>query len=347
MEDNFTKVLEERIINVYDEFNNLLVFETKEIKKFKAKYSSAKPSLTLFLDGEPLTNNKKHKRKVTYLCDCGREKTILLCKYLTKNKMVCESCRETEEKIEWHKLFFEMKRNGEKRGHHKRKKVNYDFNSETEDFKNEYFSRNLTQEEFDNIKQHLYSINGVVVEGKNFELLISEPSFNAKRYRQMIKVDNSIIPFKDIWLKCRNCGKVYHITRMIKEKVLADSFECKFCAFNNKIFAIKHMEDGLFYQSNLEYNFIQKCKKRGINILNGPIIKYWNNNSYHFYTTDFFLPEYNIVIEIKDNHVWHKKQIENGIWKTKEENAVKYCQDNDMEFKLLFPKDIDEFFENL
>lgn len=53
------KNLENSIIKVFNESGNEISFKHKELKYFKHKYSSAESeTLTLFLDGQPLINNK-------------------------------------------------------------------------------------------------------------------------------------------------------------------------------------------------------------------------------------------------------------------------------------------------
>ena len=342
------KKLEESIINVYDENDKLINFSKKEIKYFKPRFSSTgKESLTLFLDDIPLTNNKKFKRKVEYKCDCGNINKILLSKFLIKEKMVCVKCRENKDKIEWHKLYFEKKRKNEIRGNKESKRVVYNFDNENDEFKRQYFERNLTYNEFNKIKKYIYSIGDYVVENCDFELLIAEPSYNSKKYRQMIKIGSFIIPFKNIFLRCPLCNKVFHITRQIKERVISNNFDCKKCFLNNKTFAIKKINGTLYYQGNFELKFINTCLKENIDIVNGPVIPYIYNNKKHLYTTDFYLPKYNMVIELKDNHIWHKKQVESGKWEKKENGAKQYCNINGLKYVLLFPNDIDTFFKTL
>jgi hypothetical protein len=54
----------------------------------------------------------------------------------------------------------------------------------------------------------------------------------------------------------------------------------------------------------------------GLLINNGPKIKYSFNNKELNYRVDFIYG--NILIEIKDNHIWHKNDIKSGKWNAKE-----------------------------
>lgn len=65
------------------------------------------------------------------------------------------------------------------------------------------------------------------------------------------------------------------------------------------------------------------------------------------YITDFYLPQYKMIIELKDNHIWHKNQVKSGKWERKEEAANEYAKANDCKYILLFPTDIDSFFNSL
>ena len=93
--------------------------------------------------------------------------------------------------------------------------------------------------------------------------------------------------------------------------------------------------------------FIKKCEENKIRILNGFDIKYHFNESEHIYKVDFFLPEHKFLIEIKGNHIWHRKQIETGKWNAKENAAVNYAKINDLHFKLLFLNEFNDFFTQL
>ena len=344
------KVLENGIIKVFDKFGNEIPFTKKEVKMYKARHSSTgRECRCLFLDDIPLVNLRDKKYHVLFRCECGNISTIHLSKYLEKNKLTCTKCRENEEKIAWHKKYFEMRRNGLERGHRNTShtRVKYDFDGETEEYKKQYFENNLTEKEFNFIKNKLYSVEGVKIEGKKISFIPHEPCFNAKKYTQAILIDGEKHRFKDINLKCDCCGKVYHITRQLKEKINNGYFLCKNCAFVNLSFSVKKYSENLTYQSLEEFDFIERCLKNDIKIKDAEGIHYYFNGRLRVYYPDFLLPEENKLIEIKDNHVWHRKQVESGKWGAKEKAALKYCEERGLTYYLLFPNDIDNFFENI
>lgn len=94
------------------------------------------------------------------------------------------------------------------------------------------------------------------------------------------------------------------------------------------------------YQSNPELDLILYCNKNSILIQNGPKIKYNHNNKELNYNVDFKIK--NILIEIKDDHVWHKNELKSGKWAAKESAARKYCEINNLEYKLIMKSDIKE-----
>jgi hypothetical protein len=128
--------------------------------------------------------------------------------------------------------------------------------------------------------------------------------------------------------------------------MLANNFDCRKCFLNNKTFAIKKLGD-LTYQGSLELNFIEECCSRNIKIENGVKIPYVFDGRKHIYTVDFYLPEYGLNVELKDNHIWHRKQVASGKWLAKENAAQKYSLEKCEKFCLLFKDDIRPFFENL
>lgn len=339
------KALTESIINVFDEKGNKINFKTKEVKYYKSPYNSCNTySRTLFIDDKPLLNNKKLKRRVEYRCECGGVSNILLCKFLEKEKLSCFNCKEKGEKAEKHKQYFMLKRQGFVVPKKVRKTNTYDFLAESDDFKTNYFSKHLKTNEFEKIKKYIYSIDGVVLVNKEYSFLEAIPSKNQLKYTQAIIVDNEVHKLKDIYIKCPLCGEIFHITRNLRERYDSNNFDCRNCYLTNKTFKIKKNHNGLTYQSNLELKFITKCFNDGIEILNGPTIDYIFQNVKRKYIIDFYLPKLHLLIEIKDSHVWHKRQVNSGKWCAKSLAAENYAKLNNLHFKVLFPKDIDNFF---
>ena len=347
-EDFLTK-LAKSITHIWDADGNEIVFSNIEIQLYKSKYSSSKqPSITLFLDGQPITNLRHKKTKVTYMCDCGQENTIYATKFLKKTKMGCNHCSETEEKIKWHKLFFQMQKKGKVRGNKPRQSARiYNFDNEPQEFKEEYFKLHLTEEEFNaEIRPRLVSVQGVNVIDKDYKYILANPVKNGHKYTTAINDDGTTLNLQDIVLKCDVCGKEYHITRSLREKLIQNNFCCHNCVFSNKVFNVKKYKH-LTYQSQLELKFIQFCEDKNIEIEDGLIIPYEWNGQQHLYITDFYLTQLKTVIELKDMHVWHRYQLQTGKWNAKEQAAKNYCKANDLRYMLIYSEGLDECLKRL
>lgn len=344
--ENFLKKLSNSVVQIFDENGNEIFFTKKEVKLHLFKYSSThKEKVTLFIDDTPISSSKKYK--ITYRCDCGALSTILLEKFVLKTKLTCKKCVENEDKRRWHGEVIRKIHRGEsyvKRNSTKQLRK-YDFNSESDSFKEEFYKNYLTIDEFIKCKQYIYSIHDIVLGNKEVFFLEHENGVNFKKYRQMVMIDGKKIPFQKIKLKCPLCGSIFSISRPIKERVKKNNFDCRSCFFNNKVFNRKKYEEGLTYQSNFEFQFIELCKKHNIEIKDGIKVHYYFDNAKREYTTDFLLPNLGFVIELKDNHIWHKKQLESGRWEKKENAAITYCNQNNLKYIMLFPEDIDNFFK--
>lgn len=349
MTEELRKELENSILRLFDSNGNEIVFKTKELKKFKSKYSSTgRASWTLFIDDKPLVNLRVTKIKVEYKCKCGSVHIIHLSKFLAKDLLSCDKCRETEEKRKWHSEILKRLHKGESyTPKRKAKKTTYDFDSETNEFKEKFYKNNLTSDEFNKVKKYIYSVDNVIIEGADVEFIEHDTSENAKKYRQTLVINGVKHPFKRIVLECPICKTTFSITRPIKHRVLSHNFDCKYCYLVNKTFAPRKYNESLTYQSKTELKFIEKCVEKGIEITNGNDVTYEFGGKKRKYRIDFYLPHFRTQVEIKDNHVWHMRQVENGKWQAKENAAKEFCKENDMQFSLLFPTDIDKFFSSL
>lgn len=88
--------------------------------------------------------------------------------------------------------------------------------------------------------------------------------------------------------------------------------------------------------------FIKFCEDNNILVENGHVIEYTWNNKTRRYVVDFYIPNPGILVELKDNHIWHKKQINNGMWKAKMNAVNKYIANTNTEYEVIFPKNFVE-----
>lgn len=346
LEEGLIKDLTNSIKHLYDENGNVIPFKKAEVCYAVSPYSTTKhPSLIIKTDEKEY--HKNARVKVGYECKrCGSYNIIWIKKFLSKTQNSCHKCSETSVKREWHSKVLKAKKEGREiaQKYHKTKALNYNFDEETSKFKTEYYKKHITAEQFESIKKYIYSINGSVMENKDgIRFLEHEPCANQLKYRQMVLIDGKKVPLQRIKMKCKLCGKIYSIRRLLIEKIKKQNFYCNECRFCNFKFPVQRYEDELSYQGNTELKFIEICKSHHIPVINGETVEYYFNGRTHHYRIDFYLPTLKKQVEIKANHIWHKRQVKSGKWKAKEDAAIKYCQTHNMQFELLFVEDFDKF----
>jgi len=348
------KKLEKSIIYVISNNNEILKgeFEVKNINYNNRKITS------LFMNGDRLSNRNS---KIFYKCPtCGNEIVILLKRFLSKKSLFCRVCKEGDINKRYEQSLF-MTQSFEK--FHKikskkkepKKEVNIIKESlkrwivEDINFKDDYIKRILTEKEFLKIKNNILIKDEKIIDFKYFEHLITNNQF---KFAPFIKINDELISFSEysgnIKFICESCDKHFK-GRNFKTKLKHKKILCKECLFSNKIFKIKHTNninnEKIKYQSKMEKSLINFCNTNNILIQNGPKVLYFFNNKERTYNIDFKVD--NILIETKDNHIWHKKEIETGKWNLKSNSAKKYCKENEMIYKLIFPKDIENFQKSL
>lgn len=350
MEEKDFQKFKDAIIAIFSPEGEKLNFDIVEIKKYCSKYSSThklKPSI--FIDGKFVSVRRGWK--IQYRCSCGAINTICGSKFLMKKSLSCNKCANTEERNKQHGKILREIHQGLRQAQRTKlyiSHIKYDFNSESDEFKQRYYQSHLTIAEFNLIRRYIYSINNIVVEIESVVIFLPhEPCFNHKKYRSMVNINGQIISFQNIKLKCPLCGEIFSISRPLKERFNKHNFDCKKCYFNNQIFNVKKYDDNLTYQSNLELMFIEKCLNNNIKVINGGAIPYTFNGKDLKYYIDFYLPEYSYQIELKDMHIWHRNQVKSKKWLAKQNAAERYCEENNMKYFLLYPQDIEIFFKNL
>jgi hypothetical protein len=228
-----------------------------------------------------------------------------------------------------------------------------EWKSEDDDFQNAYFLTHLTIAEFDRIRPKIIDIgNGKLTEWSGWDYHPCYRIFNQTRYTPMLinKESNQVEKPFYISFLCDNCeSKFSHRDlEIVKNKL---KLLCKDCSLVNKTFRLRQLKlkngETILWQSVYERRFIEWCEEKNIPIKNGPKIPFIFQATQRTYRVDFELPLHKKIVELKDNHCWHKDQVASGRFAAKESCAVSWAQDNGYTFHVVFPKTLSEFKETL
>jgi hypothetical protein len=342
MDCNIKKLIE-NIISIEDKNGNIINYQKIDVKLVSSKYSNTKiPIYKLELDDKLISRNNSFI--ISYKClECQRENKVSLNNIVRKiNKSIwkCRICKEYDE----------LKRNN-----HSEIMTNPDyvkkeiiktsleeFNNMDSDFIDKYFLKHLTIDEFEYLKKHIISFNN----GNNILDMEYIPTFkcnNQTLFTPIFYNSKKDVFEKPIYImyKCQNCQCEFTNRDLWVQKNRIKIL-CKDCSFCNDTFKIRTTTnihgDKIKYQSKFELKFIKFCSDNQILVVNGPKLDYYINNKIRKYIVDYYLPELKILVELKDEHIWHKKQIENGIWKLKLDSVEKYNLENNTIYLLIFPK---------
>jgi hypothetical protein len=207
-----------------------------------------------------------------------------------------------------------------------------EFETFPDTYKNSYLLSHLSEKDYERIRTNILSFcNGKQCVVENYEYWPIYKVNNQMKFSYVIydKVNNTIFKANQPIMKCDNCEKSWRCKSLetFKNcyKVLCP--DCKLCNRTFKIRPIKNMNNQIItYQSKLELKFIEWCASKNIIVTNGPSIDYTFKNKPHKYRVDFQIKD--ILIEIKDFHIWHRNQIESGLWDVKMNAVDKYIIDN-------------------
>jgi hypothetical protein len=162
------------------------------------------------------------------------------------------------------------------------------------------------------------------------------------------KVNNTIFKPHQPIIICDDCGNESIEADIVKFKNNVNII-CKDCSCRKvvKMKIIKNInKDVILYQSKLELKFITWCNNNGIILYNGPKVEYVFNEKSRVYRVDFRIN--NILIEIKDNHIWHQNDVKSGKWLSKEDAVKKLVKNNIYEdFYFINPSNWDNMVKKL
>lgn len=224
------------------------------------------------------------------------------------------------------------------------------FADEDTEFQTSYFLNHMTVDEFNRVREKIKSVGqGKITDLSGWTYFPYYRIWNHTRYTPMLVRDNQIEKPAYVKWTCDVCDQEF-VNRDLEIQKNRVRILCVDCGFCNRTFKVRSMKTPwgkIRYQSVQERRWIDWCIEHAIHVTNGPRIVYSFAGTQHKYSVDFSLPELNTLIEIKDNHVWHKRQLESGKWAKKEEAAQQWCADHGMTYGIVFPKTLSKWKEDL
>ena len=360
------------IVSIRDKKDNLNVpLNTCLIQKISSTFSNTKiPIYKLLIDNKPISRNNSYLVLYTcQICSIQSEITLnLFMRKVNKDTKCCESCRNNnEEKCKIQSQFMKENIHKIRSGDYIKevikvknysleehlKKSKEDWNLEDESFKEHYFMKHLSDEDYTRISPRIISISNDKIQSLNEWIYFpTYRVYNQTRFTPMLvhKTENRTEKPNYIKFKCDNCEGEY-IHRDIELVKNHLKLLCQQCSLVNKKFHLrkKILKDGtsILWQSVPERRFIEWCEENKITIKNGPTVLYFFKEKQHKYRVDFELPDKKMLIEIKDNHCWHNEQVKTGKFRAKELSAIEWCKPHNYNYHVIFPKTIQKYKDSI
>jgi len=125
-------------------------------------------------------------------------------------------------------------------------------------------------------------------------------------YKVIVKKTNNEKYGKDWYMSTTDFREKSKITN--NEKYGVDYPQQNFEIFQKQQMAgfLSKKYNDLYYRGTYEIDFLLLCEKNNIEVKNGPTISYIINNKNKRYFSDFYLPKYNLICEIKSRYYFDK-----------------------------------------
>lgn len=324
-----------------------------KIDLHSSKYSNTKIAIQkMFINNIPISRNNNYT--VSYRCPhCHIINVIsqqIFMRKINNGNTKCQHCPNDVVTS----IIRTKNKNITKYDSEKYEKVsNEQFESMSDEFINNYFLKNLTIDEFERIRSKIISFqNDKFKDMTNFVykehiLCNNQTLFVPKLYNIENQTFESVTYIK---FKCENCDSEFTNRDLYIQKNKYKIF-CKDCSFCNRKFKIKTSSnisnEKITYNSNFEKKFIDFCNSKNILLKNGPKIEYLHNNKQRIYICDWYLPDLKVIIEMKDNHHWHREQVKSGKFENKCKYAKEYAVNNSLEYVIIFPEDYQAFCDRI
>lgn len=342
---NILPLLLSKIIKLEKSNGEEIKFTKIDFEIKRRKYSSNE-CVVILVDDKELSCKDRKTCYVTYICRCGRENKILLHKYIAKQKYWCQHCYQDRS--------FEDSFVANYLGKIKKPQIQreiIDFDKQSDEFQQKYWETHLHKEEFYKYLPYIYGINGEKIDDTNKVIYLDNDKnyTNQKIYSSRISLDGKKFrSLRSIELQCSVCSKMFSIHPINIRKKDLDNVKCQNCYFSNYIYQVRRYKNTLItYQSNLEKYFLDRCFENHIKVMNGYEIPYMWNDKQHTYISDFYLPDYKTIIEIKGNNQYYRKDLKTGKLQAKTNAAIDFSKENGLVFRLVMEENIDKFISSL
>ena len=189
------------------------------------------------------------------------------------------------------------------------------FEEYDDDFKDTYYSYHLTNEDYKRISKNIISLQNEKYKIEDLEYWAVFKTNNQMLFSSVFYdyANNLVIKANQPILRCDNCNNDWRAKTLEKYKN-SHKILCSSCTLCNKTYKIRTtkncINDIILYQSKLELNFINWCNNNSIIVKNGPVISYIFQDIKRNYKVDFMIND--LLIEIKDNHIWSRNDIKSG-----------------------------------
>jgi len=315
-----------------------LIFET-------SKYSSNKESLWHLVINDIIVR-KSSDYLITYMCNVCHANSVIgtthMLRKIRNGNPRCVDCS--------------MKEHNSTPGHNKVNPENHvikeilskeqyheksieEFETYSDLYKNAYYLSHLTEEDYNRIRKNIISFgNDKYTDLDNYDFWSIYKVNNQMRFSSVLydKVNKTIFKANQTIISCDSCEKQWRCKSL-------ESFKndykllCRDCKLCNRIFKIRPIKNinnqTILYQSKLELKFINWCSNNNVLVTNGPNVDYFFNGKDRKYKVDFQIG--NVLIETKDFHIWHRNQVDSGMWQSKVDAVNKYIKENNL-YKYFF-----------
>jgi hypothetical protein len=209
------------------------------------------------------------------------------------------------------------------------------FANMSEQFKEHYYTKHLSVPKMQNMMNYLIGLrNGKITKQQleHCEYWDVFPCSNQMKFTSVFydPTTDEIYRIDQPLIKCQECDVTWKAKNLIP---CVDSIKilCKTCKLCRKIFKIRGYlnvnNEKVTYQSKPERAFLDWCEDHDIVARNGPQLPYTFGDKQKTYHVDFEIPEIGYMIEVKDDHCWHKEQVKSGKWAAKMQGVHKAIDD--------------------